>query len=118
MNNHMDHDERKGSSGITPKVLWGVGGVLMMLGIVCSVILSIFCYRQNQELTKLIRENVLNEPTKTQEDDIKIAGEYYVRSTLPISDAYKSGDTSKLDDKQKKHWIWHRRYLGRLSQMI
>ena len=37
-----------------------------------------------------------------QEDDVRIAGEYYIRSTLPISDAYKSGDTSALDDRQKE----------------
>ena len=38
--------------------------------------------------------------TVTQEDDVAVAGQYYIRSTLPISDAYKSGDTSALDEKQ------------------
>lgn len=37
-----------------------------------------------------------------QEDDVRIAGEYYVRSTLPISEAYHSGDRSALSDKQKE----------------
>ena len=37
-----------------------------------------------------------------QEDDVKIANEYTIRSTLPISDAYHSGDRSGLDDKQKE----------------
>lgn len=37
-----------------------------------------------------------------QEDDVTIAGEYVIRSTLPISDAYRSGDRSALDDKQKE----------------
>ena len=41
-----------------------------------------------------------NSDTVTQEDDVAVAGEYYIRSTLPISDAYKSGDTSALDSKQ------------------
>lgn len=37
-----------------------------------------------------------------QEDDVEIAGEYMIKSTLPISDAYKSGDTSKLSDSDKE----------------
>lgn len=37
-----------------------------------------------------------------QEDDVVIAGSYTIRSTLPISDAYLSGDRSALDDKQKE----------------
>lgn len=37
-----------------------------------------------------------------QEDDVKIAGEYTIRSTQPISDAYRSGDTSALSDKEKE----------------
>lgn len=37
-----------------------------------------------------------------QEDDVTIAGTYVIRSTLAISDAYKSGDTSALSDKQKE----------------
>ena len=37
-----------------------------------------------------------------QEDDVRIAGEYYIRSTLPISDAYHSGDRSALSDKEKE----------------
>ena len=37
-----------------------------------------------------------------QEDDVRISHNYVIRSTLPISDAYKSGDRSALDDKQKE----------------
>ena len=36
----------------------------------------------------------------TQEDDVAVGGEYYIRSTLPISDAYRSGDASALDARQ------------------
>ncbi len=38
----------------------------------------------------------------TQENDVCIADEYYIRDTSAISDAYKSGDTSALDDRQKE----------------
>lgn len=39
---------------------------------------------------------------ETKEDFVTIAGEYEIRPTTEISDAYKSGDTSRLDDKQKE----------------
>lgn len=40
---------------------------------------------------------------ETQEDDVAIMnGEYHIRSTTQISDAYKSGSDSGLDDKQKE----------------
>lgn len=37
-----------------------------------------------------------------QEDDVVIAEDYTILSTLPISDAYRSGDRSALTDKQKE----------------
>ena len=37
-----------------------------------------------------------------QEDDVTIGGEYVIRSTLAISDAYKSGDRSALSDRDKE----------------
>ena len=36
------------------------------------------------------------------EDDVIIYGEYTIRSTVHISDAYKSGDTSALSDRDKE----------------
>ena len=37
-----------------------------------------------------------------QEDDITISDNYTIKSTLKISDAYKSGDTSNLNDSEKE----------------
>jgi hypothetical protein len=37
-----------------------------------------------------------------QEDDVVIASNYEIKSTLQISDAYKTGDTSKLSDIDKE----------------
>lgn len=36
------------------------------------------------------------------EDDVTIGGQYVIRSTLAISDAYKSGDMSALSDRDKE----------------
>ena len=41
-----------------------------------------------------------NSDTVTQEDDVTVGGQYMIRSTLPISDAYKSGVTSALHQNQ------------------
>jgi hypothetical protein len=37
-----------------------------------------------------------------QENDVTIGGEYVIKATTEISDAYKSGDTSKLSDTDKE----------------
>ncbi|MBR6392332.1 MAG: transglutaminase domain-containing protein, partial [Eubacterium sp.] len=37
-----------------------------------------------------------------REDDVTIAGTYTIKSTTQISDAYISGDSSKLDDSDKE----------------
>ena len=53
-----------------------------------------------------VRENVEEQlhagEDVSQEDNVVIAGSYTIVSTLPISEAYISGDTSALDDKQKE----------------
>ena len=42
------------------------------------------------------------EEEKTQEDDVLISESYRIKSTVHISNAYKSGDTSNLDDRDKE----------------
>lgn len=54
------------------------------------------------ELREQIQVQRDSEEDVGQEDDVLIAGSYTIRSTLPISDAYLSGDRSELDDKQKE----------------
>ena len=39
---------------------------------------------------------------RKDEDYVKIADNYEIKPTTNISDAYKSGDTSKLTDKEKE----------------
>ncbi|MBQ2061848.1 MAG: transglutaminase domain-containing protein [Oscillospiraceae bacterium] len=43
-----------------------------------------------------------SEEHASSEDDVVIAQEYTIRSTLAISDAYLSGDSSQLSDKDKE----------------
>ena len=71
---------------------------VLTVGIIVSCVFSITTSRQVKEVyTKAMGE------VETREDDVEIMnGQYVIRSTLPISDAYKSGDTSKLSDKEKE----------------
>lgn len=52
------------------------------------------------DLSDLIEEQKAEEETK--ENDVTIAGEYEIRATTQISDAYKSGDDSGLSDEDKE----------------
>lgn len=63
---------------------------------------------QNRKVNKFI-DNQLERQAKEEEkentyeeDGYKVGNQYEIRSTTHISDAYKSGDDSQLDDKDKK----------------
>lgn len=64
-----------------------------------SITLSSITLYHQLKLNRLVYGEV-NDPAR--EDDVEIAGEYEIKSTLKISDAYKSGDTSKLSDRDKE----------------
>ncbi|MBO7519511.1 MAG: transglutaminase domain-containing protein [Clostridia bacterium] len=67
-----------------------------------SIALSgITLYAQNKTAKKIYELQGIAEDVD-REDDVTIAGSYTIKSTLNISDAYKSGDTSKLDDSDKE----------------
>ena len=71
---------------------------VLTVGIIVSCVFSITTSRQVKE----IYATAIGE-TETREDDVEImGGEYVIRSTLPISDAYKSGNTAQLSDKEKE----------------
>lgn len=53
------------------------------------------------QLTELEHAND-DEYDPGQEDEVRISSRYVIRSTLPVSDAYKSGDASALSDKEKE----------------
>ncbi|MBR3383371.1 MAG: hypothetical protein IKG85_10105 [Clostridia bacterium] len=62
----------------------------------------------NTELKDFVSESIdemrsaFSQEDVAQENDVCIAQEYWIRDTSAISEAYKSGDTSALDDKQKE----------------
>ena len=91
-------------------VLVGVLAAVLIIGIIASCTLGAMALgrlsAQDEQISKLSETLTTvigsNSDTVKQEDDVAVAGQYYIRSTLPISDAYKSGDTSSLDERQKE----------------
>lgn len=53
---------------------------------------------------KALEESAGGDKTEdvAQENDVTIGGEYVIKETTQISDAYKSGNTSNLSDKDKE----------------
>lgn len=49
-----------------------------------------------------------------QENDVQIGGDYIIRATTQISDAYKSGETSKLSDADKETLDMAKRVLDEI----
>ena len=86
--------EKKGKG-----VLWAIVAVILLLGVGGSTALSAFTLFT---LKDFIVSQEEEENPETTEDYVTIAEQYEIRPTTEISDAYKSGDTSELTDKQKE----------------
>ena len=87
-------------------VLASIVSVILVLGLGASLYLNVAALKRVDSLKEEIAELKENfgyeDYGETTEDGVKIAGEYKIESTLPISDAYKSGDRSTLSDKEKE----------------
>lgn len=76
--------------------------IIITVALCISIALSaVTLYGQSQTKKKIFEIQGLSEDVD-REDDVTIAGNYTIKSTLNISDAYKSGDTSKLSDSEKE----------------
>lgn len=78
--------------------------ILMIGGVGTSLMYAYSSFKEMKNITAYIDEQkkLKAEEGITKENDVKIADVYEIKSTEVISDAYKSGDTSNLDDKQKE----------------
>ena len=76
--------------------------VFMSVALCISVAISGFTLFSEQKTAKAINQIQGISEDVDREDDVTIGGTYVIKSTLNISDAYKSGDTSKLDDNDKE----------------
>lgn len=73
--------------------------VVLILGVFGSTAVSAF---NLFTLKSYIAELEKEKNPETTEDYVKIAESYEIKPTTTISDAYKSGDTSELTDKEKE----------------
>lgn len=76
-----------------------VVAAVLVVGVAGSTTLSAF---NLLTLKSYIAEREKEENPETTEDYVKIAESYEILPTTNISDAYKSGDTSNLSDKEKE----------------
>ncbi|MCR5809644.1 MAG: hypothetical protein K6G56_08845 [Clostridiales bacterium] len=85
------------------KALIIIAVILLFAVTLSSVAMGVLAFRNTQKIQKTIDESLNKEEDEVlREDDVCIADTYWIRSTKPISDAYISGDTSALDDRQKE----------------
>ncbi len=75
---------------------------LLTAGVIACVTLAALAFVNGQESLRLMEENFAGSEEETQENDVRIAGNYMIRATTHISDAYKSGETEGLSDKDKE----------------
>ena len=76
--------------------------IVIAVALCASIALSaVTLYAQNKTAKKIYAIGGVSEDVDS-EDDVTIAGSYTIKSTLNISDAYKAGNTSGLDDSEKE----------------
>lgn len=81
------------------KIIAVILAIVMVVGVVFSAAASLVTVRAVNELKSAAGLTT----GQTQEDDVPIMnGEFWIRSTKTISDAYRSGSTSGLSDKDQE----------------
>ena len=88
-------------------VIASIVSVVLILGLGASLYLNVSALKRVDSLKGEISElkeklSPADGDGEAAEDGITIAEEYRIESTLPLSDAYKSGDRSALSDKEKE----------------
>lgn len=100
-----EKDKKKSGKGLA------VAGIVLLianLGVTASSLyVSLNAMKNSKDARNYSQEvkTMFEEETglgETAEDDVRIASEYTIKSTKQISDAYLSGDTSELSDKDKE----------------
>ena len=84
----------------TAKTLISLGAGLLAACIICCTLLSAFTLLKVRAIDSSVSGG--DTPEATAENDVTIAGSYVIRATTQISDAYISGDSSSLSDRDKE----------------
>jgi hypothetical protein len=78
---------------------WIAVAVILLVAVIASTAITTFNLITLRSFIAKVEDE---ENEETTEDYVKIAENYEIRPTTNISDAYKSGDTSALTDKEKE----------------
>lgn len=84
------------------KTLICVLAVFMCIIVLAVFVMNIVLLASLSDTDAALQSLTAANSTETKEDDVLIADEYTIKSTLSISDAYKSGDRDGLSDKEKE----------------
>ena len=84
------------------KKLAAAAAILLLVFTLSTTVMSVIMLINQQNVNKMIAVYTGQYEDPAQEDDVIIAQNYTIKSTTQISDAYKSGDTSQLDDRDKE----------------
>ena len=77
-------------------------GILLIICVSVGAAFGILNFNRQSKIMETLEKLADETEDSGKEDDVTIAGEYKIVSTKAISDAYISGDTSALDDRQKE----------------
>lgn len=75
---------------------------VILIAVVGTIVGGTLMFKKVDATNKAIIKMTTEEKEEEKEDDVVIAGQYTIKSTLDISDAYKSGDDSKLSEQDKE----------------
>lgn len=84
------------------KTLTCVLAVFMCIIVLAVFVMNIVLLARLSDTDAALQSLTAANSTETKEDDVLIADEYTIKSTLSVSDAYKSGDRDGLSDKEKE----------------
>ena len=84
------------------KMLAAAAAIALLFFTVSTAVMSVVMLVNQRNVNQMIAIYTGQFEDPEQEDDVVIAQQYVIKSTLQISDAYKSGDTSALDDRDKE----------------
>lgn len=84
------------------KILAAAAAVTLLVFTLSTTVMSVIMLVNQDKVNNMIAVYTGQFEDPAREDDVTIGQHYVIRSTVQISDAYKSGDTSKLDDRDKE----------------
>lgn len=84
------------------KLFFAGSAIALVVMMLATTVMSAVMLVDQNKLNKLYSSFMGQVEDPAQEDDVVIGQEYVIKSTLQISDAYKSGDSSKLSDRDKE----------------